>query len=50
MVEGGVEVHRACVRGGKPGDLLEHVLSRWVRVRAKLIDSRGGPDIAEGLT
>ena len=50
VVEGGVEVHRAGVRGGKPGDLLEHVLSRWVRVRAKLIDSRGGPDIAEGLT
>ena len=27
VVEGGVEVHRASVRGGKPGDLLEHVLS-----------------------
>jgi hypothetical protein len=27
VVEGGVEVHRASVRGGEPGDLLEHVLS-----------------------
>ncbi len=43
VVEGGVEVHCARVRGGKPGDLLEHVLSGRGSARAKLIDS-----LAEG--